>query len=83
MDALDRVINKVGSQQALAALIGGVQTRVSEWKRRGQVAGDAVIPVCRAVDFEVTPNELRPDLYPHPDDGLPADRRAAIAQGAT
>lgn len=75
MDALNKAIELAGSQLALATLIGGVQTRISEWKRRGQVTADAVIPVCKAVEFAVTPHELRPDLYPHPEDGLPLELR--------
>jgi hypothetical protein len=40
-----------------------------------------VIPICKALDWQITPNELRADLYPHPHDGLPADdpRRALQA----
>jgi len=79
MDALDKVIEVAGSQQKLALLIGGVQTRVSEWRRRGQVPADAVLPVCEAVNFAVTPHELRPDIYPHPDDGLPEALRNQAA----
>lgn len=79
MNALDKVIEAAGSQQKLASLIGGVQTRVSEWRRRGQVPADAVLAVCEAVAFAVTPHELRPDIYPHPDDGLPEPLRNQAA----
>lgn len=30
-----------------------------------------VIPIAEALNWEVTPHELRKDLYPHPTDGLP------------
>lgn len=80
MEALEKAIKAAGSQQALAKLVGGVQTRISEWKRAGRVAAGSVIPVCAAVDWVVTPHELRPDLYPHPDDGLPAELRAQVQQ---
>ena len=30
-----------------------------------------VIDVCAATGWRVTPHELRPDLYPNADDGLP------------
>lgn len=49
-------------------------------KRDGRVSHDYVIPVARAVDFAVSPNKLRPSLYPHPDDGLPAELRAQAAE---
>lgn len=88
MDALNRAIEIAGSQQALAERVGSNQTRVSEWKRRGKVADGAVLGVAAAVDFEVTPHQLRPDLYPHPEDGLPPELRgitkiqaAVAAQG--
>ena len=82
MDALDRAVEIAGSQQALAALLGGGPTRISQMKRRGTVPGDAVIPIAKAVEFRVTPHELNPDLYPHPEDGLPPELRAAQQQAA-
>ncbi len=75
MDSLSKAIKIAGSQRQLAEKVGGVQTRISEWRRRGEVPPDAVIGVSRAVDFQVTPHELRPDLYPHPEDGLPESMR--------
>lgn len=80
MEALEKAIKHAGSQQALAGLIGGAQTRISEWKRSGQVAAGSVIPVCAAVEWVVTPHQLRPDIYPHPDDGLPASLRVSVGQ---
>ncbi|EIQ80106.1 hypothetical protein SF123566_8473 [Shigella flexneri 1235-66] len=45
---------------------------VSRWKTRykGVVPADRVLPIFNATG--VTPHELRPDLYPNPTDGLPA-----------
>ncbi len=36
-----------------------------------------VIKACKSVDWKVTPHELRPDIYPHPQDGLPDHMRSA------
>lgn len=36
-----------------------------------------VIKACKSVDWKVTPHELRPDIYPHPHDGLPDHMRSA------
>ena len=81
MDGLNKAIKHAGSQEALALLVGGGQTRISEWKRRGAVPADMVIPVAKAIGFAVTPHELRPDIYPHPEDGLPvALRQVPVAQ---
>lgn len=49
------------------------------WRKAGQVPPDRVLEVSSAVSFKVTPHELRPDLYPHPEDGLPAELRAKAA----
>lgn len=48
--------------------------RLSQWKRRG-VPHDVVLRVAEATGWVVRPHEIRPDLYPHPDDGLPAHLR--------
>lgn len=81
MNAITRAADIAGSQHKLAELVGVTQQAISKWSRDG-VGPDFVLTVARAVEFGVTPHELRPDLYPHPDDGLPADRRAASVQGA-
>lgn len=89
MDALKRAVKLAGSQGALAEKVNVLrpetekvgQTAVSNWVQRGTVPPDNVIDVARAVDYRVTPHQLRPDLYPHPDDGLPAElRNQAIPQ---
>jgi len=66
-----------GSQSALGERIGKGQYLISAWVRRYgcKVAPAFVIDVARATDWKVTPHRLRPDLYPHPMDGLPAHLR--------
>jgi DNA-binding transcriptional regulator YdaS (Cro superfamily) len=66
------------SQTELAKAIGVSQTMVSSWvldKKR--VASERVFSICLATSWQVTPHELRPDLYPHPHDGLPVEMREA------
>ena len=46
---------------------------VSKWD--GVVPDGRVLEVCYGFDWAVTPHELRPDIYPHPDDGLPEHLR--------
>lgn len=58
----------------LARKLGVTPQGVGQWKT---VPSDRVIEVSRACDWRVTPHELRPDLYPHPDDGLPEALRGA------
>lgn len=35
---------------------------------------EAVIPICETIDWQMTPHELRPDLYPNVCDGMPPER---------
>lgn len=34
---------------------------------------DFVLPIAEAIDYRMTPHQLRPDLYPNPTDALPVD----------
>lgn len=65
------------SQDEFARLVGVSQTMVSKWCRGIRVSGDTVLKVSKATNWQVTPHELRPDLYPHPQDGLPEHLRSA------
>jgi len=74
---LIKAIDICGSQTMLGKKIGKGQYLVSAWVNRYgcKVAPEYVIDVATAVDWKVTPHELRPDLYPHPNDGLPEHLR--------
>jgi DNA-binding transcriptional regulator YdaS (Cro superfamily) len=73
-----RAIEICGSQKSLGARIGKGQYLVSAWVRRGcRVSSEFVIAVSKAIDWQITPHELRPDIYPHPHDGLPDHMRSA------
>lgn len=65
-----KIIAVCGSQSELARRLGKNSQTVSVWFRT-QVASAEVINTSRALHWEVTPHELRPDLYPNPTDGLP------------
>lgn len=82
MDALKEAVKLAGSQQALAEKIGGGQSRISQMFTRGRVAAEAVRPIAEAVGWQVTPHQLRPDLYPHPEDGLPETMRQRVQEEA-
>lgn len=84
---LDRAIQLAGGQAALARRLDEIGQRqtppmhckpqnVWAWKNRDkQVPGEWARFVAEAVDFQVLPLEVRRDLYPHPDDGVPPERR--------
>jgi DNA-binding transcriptional regulator YdaS (Cro superfamily) len=91
LDGLRRAVELAGSQAALAKLLDEIGQRqqppmqckpqnVWAWLNRDlKVPSEWARLISEAVDFRVPPADLRPDLYPHPDDGLPDDRRGRAA----
>lgn len=73
-----------GSQVELSRRIGPNPSLVGAWMNRfNKRVGDGyVLKVSEAVEWKVTPHELRPDLYPHPDDGLPHEMRRCVERVA-
>ncbi|MDD9654855.1 transcriptional regulator [Klebsiella pasteurii] len=71
MNALERAIHIAGDATKLAEKLDVSSMTVSHWKRRhgGVVPQKRVFSIFNATG--VTPHELRPDLYPNPNDGLP------------
>ena len=64
--ALDRAIEKAGSQSALGRLIGKRQSVISDWLRFGRgVPAEFVLKIETATG--VSRHDLRPDLYPRED----------------
>ncbi len=76
MNSIDKAIKLAGSQTALAEKIGTKQQNVSQWAK-SRVSPEFVLGVAKAVNFQVTPHELRPDIYPHPEDGMPRNEQKA------
>ena len=66
MEGLNKAISLAGSPSKLASLPGISKQRVSNWRAAGVVPPDSVLAVVRALDGQVTPFELREDLYPDP-----------------
>jgi len=87
---LNKIIDLLGgSQQKLAEVLSTEekpikQAHVWNWlnKTIDGIPDRHVIKSCRAVGFQVTPHQLRPDLYPHPNDGLPAEMRCNCKDAA-
>lgn len=63
------------NQQTLAEKHGVSQAMISKWARGVRVSGEVVLKFCSDSDWQVTPHELRPDLYPNSKDGLPPHMR--------
>ncbi len=65
VQALEKAVELVGGQTALAASIGVKQTHVWNWLNRDKrVPAERVIAVEEATDGQVSRHELRPDIYP-------------------
>jgi DNA-binding transcriptional regulator YdaS (Cro superfamily) len=65
----------VGGQTILAKALSVTPQAVSQWTRGSPVPVSRVIEIARVSGWRVTPHAIRPDVYPHPDDGLPDDFR--------
>lgn len=72
------LIKKAGGREAVGRIFSISGQAVGLWYVDG-VPGERVLPLCRAVDFKVTPHQLRPDMWPHPEDGLPDHLRNKVA----
>lgn len=69
---LERAIDFVGSQAALAKALKVKPQHVWNWLNRdSRVPAEQVLPIEAATEGKVTRHELRPDLYP------PSERAAA------
>lgn len=75
--SLLKAIDLCDGQTRLAEKIGTGQATVSAWVNRfnHQTGVDFVLKVAEATSWQVTPHQLRPDIYPHPHDGLPESMR--------
>ena len=81
---LEKIVDLVDGQVALAEVLATEEEPIKQahvWRWLNTTAegipAKHVIRACRAVNWQVTPHQLRPDVYPHPDDGLPAHLRSA------
>lgn len=71
-DELKRIIKAQGGTGVVSRRMGVKQARLCNWIGRKSVPPHRIIPLCRALFWAVTPHQLRPDLYPHPTDGMAA-----------
>lgn len=71
MDALDQVIEILGSQEALASNLKIRSPSISEWRKRGRVPAERCLEIERLTENRVTRYDLRPDVF-----GKPQERAA-------
>jgi len=66
MDAFKKIKSVFGSQSELARRLNIEPMTVSQWKTRGRIPAERVPSICEASGGEISPHELRPDLYASP-----------------
>jgi DNA-binding transcriptional regulator YdaS (Cro superfamily) len=73
-DDLKLLFKRAGGMPAIARLFEISEAAVGQWAGR-KVPSERVIAICEMSAWKVTPHEMRPDVYPHPEDGLPGQMR--------
>ncbi|PPD12149.1 hypothetical protein [Methylophilus sp.] len=80
MDALLKIIDLFGgNRSALARRLAEVSgnpklsaTHINNWIERDKnIPTDYVIPIAQVSEWKFTPHQIKPNKYPHPQDGLP------------
>lgn len=69
-DSVREIIKKSFSQTEIASRLGCRQQTVNQWLN-SRVPPKRVIPLCELLNWEITPHQLRPDIYRNITDGLP------------
>ena len=59
------------SQVGIGECFGISSQAVGKWLRKGKVPHARILPLCRILEWKVTPHEIDPSAYPNPTDGLP------------
>lgn len=74
------------SQAAFGQRLGLSQSRISQLIKGGgtknQLDAEKVLDASRETGWRITPHDWRPDLYPHPDDGMPKTNELPLAAAA-
>ena len=61
---IDLAVERAGSPTALARAAGVQPPSIASWRRAGQIPAERVLAVYRLTGL--SPNLLRPDIYPDP-----------------
>ncbi|EFN2531274.1 TPA: helix-turn-helix domain-containing protein [Escherichia coli] len=79
----DKAVRVIGNVSAVSRLFGFRSSQsVANWIARNKVPSSRVIKLCELGKWRVTPHELRPDLYPDPVHGIPAEVNKGDNKGA-
>ncbi|HHR6030402.1 TPA: transcriptional regulator [Providencia alcalifaciens] len=73
----EKAIRAIGQPSAVSRLFGfNSPQSVFNWIKNNKVPAERVIQLCHLGDWQVSPHQLRPDLYPNEHDGLPNNIKA-------
>lgn len=61
----------VTNKSEIARRLGTSPQNVGSWMRKGKFPPYFVIPLCAALEWDITPHQVDPVLYPNPGDALP------------
>ncbi len=64
-------ISKAASRACIGKHFGICGQAVGKWIYENGVPQKRIVPLCRFLNWEVTPHEIDPEAYPNPTDGLP------------
>lgn len=70
--SIQKKMLKVCSQAELGRRMDKRPQTVNGWFKN-KIPGELVLKVARALEWRVTPHELRPDLYPNSADAMPVN----------
>jgi hypothetical protein len=75
MDKLKNIVLSIGASVVAEKMGENNAQTIYNWLQRESIPDGKVRLLCEAINFQITPHQLRPDMYPHPQDGLPENLR--------
>jgi len=74
MNIISKSIGLSGGVTRLSKSVGVSAPTVSQWASGARpVPPGKAVSIARATNWQVTPHDLRPDIYPNPTDALPPE----------
>ncbi|EBU6994991.1 helix-turn-helix domain-containing protein [Salmonella enterica subsp. enterica serovar Bredeney] len=59
------------SQRAIAKALGISPQAVNQWLSKSVIPPRYVLTICEMTGWKIVPHDVRPELYPSPEDGVP------------
>lgn len=75
---LQQVIRDCGNMNTVATYCGVTLEGVRYWRKNNKIPAEHVVKVCELAQWAWHPHQLRPDVFSHPEDGLPEPLRRRV-----